>query len=115
MQQFERLKSKKEISFVFDKGVGVSFFPIKLFFIKNSEKQRSSVTFTVGKKNLGSAVDRNKTKWLMREVFRLNFQEKSEFLGRSLVFVYLGKDVTSFESIEKGFLGVFKKFISKKK
>ena len=50
----------------------------------------------------------------MREVFRLNFQEKSEFLGRSLVFVYLGKDVTSFESIEKGFFGVFKKFISKK-
>ena len=39
MQQFERLKSKKEISFVFDKGVGVSFFPIKLFLLKTRKNK----------------------------------------------------------------------------
>ena len=66
MQQFERLKSKKEISFVFDNGSGISSFPIKLFFVKNSQKQRSSVAFTVGKKSLNKAVERNKTKRLMR-------------------------------------------------
>tara|TARA_B100000767_G_scaffold229199_1_gene219820 strand:+ start:277 stop:624 length:348 start_codon:yes stop_codon:yes gene_type:complete len=114
MQQFERLKSKKEISFVFDKGYGFSSFPIKLFFIKNSQKQRSNVAFTVGKKNLSRAVDRNRVKRLMREAFRLNCVEDGVFLDHSLVFVYLGKNVVSFDSIKEGFLGVIKKFMSKK-
>ena len=114
MQQFERLKSKKEISFVFDKGAGVSSFPIKLFFIKNSLKKRSNVAFTVGKKSLNKAVDRNKTKRLMREVFRLDFSEERVFFGHSLVFVFLGKEVVSFDLIKKGFLGIFEKLISNK-
>ena len=46
----ERLKSKKEISFVFDKGLSVSSFPIKLFYIKNMGAVNSSAAFTVGKK-----------------------------------------------------------------
>ena len=52
MQQFERLKSKKEISFVFDNGASVSSFPIKLFIVKNSALEKSNVAFTVGKKIL---------------------------------------------------------------
>ena len=114
MQQFERLKSKKEISFVFDKGAGISSFPIKLFFIKNSLKKKSNVAFTVGKKSLNKAVDRNKTKRLMREVFRLNCLKDGVFLGHSLVFVYLGKEVVPFDSIKKGFLEVVEKFAAKK-
>ena len=115
MQQFERLKSKKEISFVFNSGSGFSSFPIKLFFVKNSAQEKSSVAFTVGKKNLIRAVDRNKTKRLMREVFRIIFSEEKILLGHSLVFVYLGKEVPSFEFVKKGFLGVFEKFIANKK
>ena len=115
MQQFERLKSKKEISFVFDSGSGFSSFPIKLFFIKNSAQEKSNVAFTVGKKNLIRAVDRNKTKRLMREVFRLGFSEEKVFFGHSLVYVYLGKNLASFNFIKKGFLGVFEKFIANKK
>ena len=115
MQQFKRLKSKKEISFIFDNGSGISSFPIKLFFVKNSQEQRSNVAFTVGKKNLNKAVERNKTKRLMREAFRLNCLKEGVFLSHSLVFVYLGKEVVPFNSIKRGFLGVLEKFISKKK
>jgi len=50
----------------------------------------------------------------MREVFRLGFSEKKIILGNSLVFVYLGKEVGSFDLIKKGFLGVFEKLISNK-
>jgi ribonuclease P protein component len=114
MQQFERLKSKKEISFVFDNGASVSSFPIKLFIVKNSAVEKSNVTFTVGKKNLIRAVDRNKVKRLMREVFRLSFSEEKVFFGHSLVYVYLGKNVATFDFIKKGFLGVFEKFIANK-
>jgi ribonuclease P protein component len=115
MQHFERLKSKKEISFVFDNGASFSSFPIKLFIVKNSALEKSNVAFTVGKKNLIRAVDRNKTKRLMREVFRLNFSEEKVFFGHSLVYVYLGKNVATFGFIKKGFLGVFEKFIANKK
>ena len=114
MQKFKRLKSKKEITFVFECGGAVSSFPIKLFFIKNSDQKKSSVAFTVGKKNIARAVDRNKIKRLMREVFRLDFTEEKVFFGHSLVFVFLGKEVLSFGLIKKGFLGVFEKFISNK-
>ena len=112
MQKFERLKSKKKIAFIFDSGTSVSSFPIKLFFIKNSHQERSGVTFTVGKKTLTKAVDRNKIKRLMREVFRLNFLEEKVFLGHSLVFVFLGKEAGAFDFVKKGFFGVFKKFVS---
>ena len=114
MQKFMRLKSKKEITFIFKCGAGVSSFPIKLFFIKNSDQKKSSVAFTVGKKNIAKAVDRNKVKRLMREVFRLDFSEEKVFFGHSLVFVFLGKEVESFDLIKKGFLGVFEKFITNK-
>lgn len=114
MQKFKRLKSKKEITFIFDCGASISSFPIKLFFIKNSDQKKSSVAFTVGKKNLARAVDRNKVKRLMREVFRLGFSQEKIFFGHSLVFVFLGKEVGSFDLIKKGFLGVFEKLISNK-
>jgi hypothetical protein len=51
----------------------------------------------------------------MREVFRLSFSEENVFFGHSLVYVYLGKNVATFDFIKKGFLGVFEKFIANKK
>ena len=114
MQHFERLKSKKKISFIFENGVTVSSFPIKLFFLKNHNEKKSNVAFTVGKKNLSKAVSRNKVKRLMREVFRLSLSEKKGFFGYSLVFVYTGKEVGAFSFIKEGFMSVFKKFISNK-
>ena len=50
----------------------------------------------------------------MREAFRLGFSEKKVFFGRSLVFVFLGKEVVSFDLIKKGFLAIFEKLISNK-
>lgn len=115
MQEIERLKSKKEISFVFDEGLSVTCFPIKLFFIKNDKKESLNVAFTVGKKNIKRAVDRNKIKRLMKEVFRLIYAEDDVFVGHSLVFVCLAKEVVSFDLITKGVAGVLTKFMSIKK
>ena len=114
MVTISSLKSKKEISFVFDKGVSLSSFPIKLFYVKNSDITRSNVAFTVGKKNINLAVDRNKIKRRMREAFRLNCLADDFFSGHSLVFVYLDKKISPYELIAKGFVTVFSKFESKK-
>ena len=110
----EKLKSKKEISLVFDNGLFVSSFPIKLFYIKNKESVNSGVAFTVGKKNISLAVDRNKIKRRMREAFRLNCLADDFFSGHSLVFVYLGKKIICYESITKGFVATLTKFAAKK-
>ena len=115
MLAVERLKSKKEISFVFDKGLSVSSFPIKLFYIKNKEAVKSSVAFTVGKKRIGLAVDRNLVKRRMREAFRLNCLGDDLFVGHSLVFVYLDAKINSLDQIVKGFNMVMERFNSKKK
>ena len=112
MLDIERLKSKKEISFVFDKGLSVSSFPIKLFYIKNEGSSRSNVAFTVGKKKINLAVERNLIKRRMRESFRLNCLDGGFFLGHSLVFVCLDKKTASFDQITKGFQGVLGKFKS---
>ena len=114
MLVIEKLKSKKEISLVFDNGRFVSSFPIKLFYIKNTESASSSVAFTVGKKNISLAVDRNKVKRQMREAFRLNCLADDCFLGYSLVFVYLGKKNICYSRVAKGFVGALAAFLSKK-
>ena len=114
MLSVERLKSKKEISFVFDKGASVSSFPIKLFYVKNPDLSRSNVAFTVGKKNITLAVDRNKIKRRMREAFRQNCLADDFFLGHSLVFVYLAREIICHDSITKGFIATLSKFNSKK-
>ena len=114
MVVFSRLKCKKEISLVFDKGASVSSFPIKLFYLKNRNTEKSSVAFTVGKKSVGLAVDRNKIKRLMREAFRLSDLADDFLSGHSLVFVYLDKKISPYELIAKGFVAVFSKFESKK-
>ena len=110
----ERLKSKKEISFVFDKGLSVSSFPIKLFYIKNMGAVNSSAAFTVGKKKISLAVDRNLVKRRMREAFRLNCLEDDLFVGHTLVFVYLAREIICHDSITKGFIATLSKFNSKK-
>ena len=50
MLSVERLKSKKEISFVFESGESVFSFPVKLFYLKNTNPVTASVAFMVGKK-----------------------------------------------------------------
>jgi ribonuclease P protein component len=115
MLSVERLKSKKEISFVFENGESVFSFPVKLFYLKNTNPVTASVAFMVGKKNIRLAVEINLVKRRMRESFKLNCLNDRFFLGYSLVFVYLDKKVASFDQITKGFQGVLEKFNSFKK
>ena len=76
-----KLKSKSEIDFVFSKG---SFLKVSGFSLvyKAQEPKNSSgvrVGFSVGKKMQPMAVDRNKTKRMLRESFRHNTESTSYF------------------------------------
>lgn len=69
-----KLCSKKLIQQIFDKGNSLNSFPFssKYVLLNKSEGPPFQVAFSVPKKKVKSAVDRNRIKRLMKETVRLN-------------------------------------------
>jgi len=80
-----KLKSKAKIDFVFSKGSFLKVSGFSLVYKAQEPKSSSGVRvgFSVGKKTQPMAVDRNKTRRIMRESFRLLF---SKSFSRSSVY-----------------------------
>ena len=106
----QRLKSKKDIKTLFEEGKTVTKYPIKLLWLPLSQ-QETKAGFAVAKRNFRSAVTRNKIKRLMREAYRL---QKQEIQGKgkktfTLLFIYIGKEVAGFKTIDSSLLATLKK------
>ena len=107
----ERLKSRKQIEQLFDKGKSFVVAPFRIYFIVNSEstiqKGESGLKFGTGvsAKNFKKAVDRNRIKRLTREAWRLqknNIREKARESQRQLnvFFIYTGKELPDFKIVK---------------
>ena len=103
----ERLKSRKQIENLFDKGKSFVVAPFRIYFILNSElpiqKGENGLKFGAGvsAKNFKKAVDRNRIKRLTREAWRLQKNEiskKAKETQRQLnvFFIYTGKALPDF-------------------
>jgi ribonuclease P protein component len=76
------------------------------------------VAFTVSKRNFKRAVKRNLLKRRMREAYRLN---KPAFYAEiaaknasiALMFVFVGKDIIEYATIEKAMISALKKVVAK--
>ena len=75
----EKLKQKSEISLLFDKGRWKSCDRIRLILYRT--EQNSKLGVSVSKRYFKKAVDRNRIKRLLREVYRLNKEEFKTAFG----------------------------------
>lgn len=109
--QKEKLKQKKDISLLFEKGKWITCGNLRIINWKSEEISQHKVGVSVSKKHFKKAVDRNRTKRLLREVYRLH---KSEFLEKfgenslNMIF-YISPQLPHFKEIENEFLKLIKK------
>lgn len=120
----ERLKSRKQIENLFDKGKSFVVTPYRVYFIINSElsiqRRENGLKFGTGvsAKNFKKAVDRNRIKRLTREAWRLQkneIREKSREAQRQLnvFFIYTGKELPDFTTVKDKVAIVLKKLADK--
>ena len=120
----ERLKSRKQIEQLFDKGKSFVVAPFRIYFIVNHElpiqKGENELKFGIGvsAKNFKKAVDRNRIKRLTREAWRLQKNEiakKTKEVQRQLnvFFIYTGKELPDFTTVKDKVAIALKKLADK--
>jgi len=104
----ERLKSRKIIKLLMEEGRHLSAFPLRLVW-KITEVPSSypaQVAFAVPKKNFALAVDRNRLKRQMRELYRKNKSPLYSLLQQgektaALLLIFSGKEKAEYAILEK--------------
>ena len=120
----ERLKSRKQIENLFDKGKSFVVTPFRVYFIMNTELQihkgERGLKFGTGvsAKNFKKAVDRNRIKRLTREAWRLQkneIRDKVKETQRQLnvFFIYTGKELPDFTTVRDKVAIALKKLADK--
>ncbi|MFD1314953.1 ribonuclease P protein component [Namhaeicola litoreus] len=114
----EKLKNEKEISKLFLEGASVSVFPLKLIFMESSFSDTHLVKMAVSasKRNFKKAVDRNRIKRMLRELFRLNKHEIYSCLDNKkyvMMLMYVGKKEEKMELLQSKIDQLIEKFREK--
>jgi ribonuclease P protein component len=111
LNRYERLKSRKQTDILFKSRSQVFVHPVKYVWCAGRAAQKApvEVLFNVSKRNFKRAVDRNRIKRLMREVYRKNktilydcLQEQDYKI--SLGLLYVAKDLPDYHKLEKALL-----------
>ncbi len=100
----EKLKSKKLIEQLFAEGKHVKAFPFRLIYLPINHGGESLIKagVTVPKRNVKLAVNRNRIKRLMREVYRKNKHSFTENLSEPYIFmfIYMAKEAPNYIDLE---------------
>jgi len=112
----EKLKSKKLIAQLFEKGEVLKNFPLRMVYLKieHGFKYPVQAGVSVSKRNFKRAVDRNRIKRLIREAYRLNKYILYDNLNEPyiMMFIYLGKKMPDFSLIDDKMKAVLQKFVN---
>lgn len=98
-----RLRGRKLIAWLFRNGASFKAYPIIGIVAQYEENAPTSFGFSVAKKRIGSAVERNQVKRRMREAVRLSMAEGliDRTSGLALMLIYVDKQVVDYEVIER--------------
>ena len=104
----EKLCSKKIIASLFKEGKKVKKYPMVLLFKKEDSISCNQITFSVPKKKFKKAVDRNRIKRLLREVYRLKkedfFKELNLENHLAMFLVFTSDKMPTYQDVEKNFI-----------
>ena len=103
----EKLKQKKEISLLFEKGKWQSCGNLRIIFLKENLNETLQIGVSVSKRFYKKAVDRNRIKRLLREAFRLNKTEFKSAFGEktsAMLFYISPTKPKNYTEIEANFL-----------
>lgn len=110
----EKLKSAIFIERLFAEGKHVKSFPIRLVYLPINHRSEFPIKtgFSVPKRNVKLAVNRNRIKRLLREVYRKNKHEFTEYLNKEYVFmfIYMAKEEIKYADLEIALKKVCTKF-----
>jgi ribonuclease P protein component len=103
----ERISSQKEMDGLFTQGVSFVAYPLRVIFKEQKPVSGADVAIllSVSKKKFKRAVHRNRVKRLLRETYRLNKQTLTESVrekntGLLIAFLYIGKELCDYKTIE---------------
>lgn len=112
----EKLKKRKLIEQLFNEGKSISAFPVKLIYLEleHNSPYKIQTGVSASKRNFKKAVDRNRIKRLLREVYRKNkylIYESEHTKKHIFMFIYLGKRELDYHSLEDKMKVLIKKFL----
>lgn len=115
----EKLKSRVQIARVFSHGSGLFKYPVKAIILVEEDQSRSNhleVAFSVPKKRIKKAVQRNLIKRRMKEAYRLHRKvylspaiNKENKLNFSILFIFQANVILDYRTIEKAMLKLLKR------
>jgi ribonuclease P protein component len=107
----ERLHSKKSIKELFDKGSSFFLYPFKVLILESDLLETNQVLFSVSKKKIRKAVNRNFVKRRIKEAYRLNKHLLDAPLNKKklIALIYVSSDLDSFQKIQPRVQKVLKK------
>lgn len=112
--KIEKLKSKKLIKELFEKGKSVTVYPLKLVFLEThfDDGALLKTGVSASKRNFKNAVDRNRIKRLMREAYRLNKAHYFSNTSKHYAFMilYIDKELPDLKLMDSKMKLLFKKF-----
>ncbi|MEN8124603.1 MAG: ribonuclease P protein component [Bacteroidota bacterium] len=114
----EKLKKKKLIEELFSSGKAINAYPIKLIYlqIEHDSLFKIQAGVSVSKRNFKKAVDRNRIKRLLREVYRKNkhiIYESEHTKKHIFMFIYVGKKEEKYDLLEKKMQKVLHLFLKR--
>lgn len=116
-RKHERLRSKKVLDELFNKGKAINLFPFRLVWLNNPEGDFFvKIAISVPKKTFKRAVDRNRIRRLIREAYRQHkhvMYEKVKSGGSkfALLLIYTGKEEPTLAECRDKIILILQRFI----